>query len=155
MSKPALCSLMPIFFIHFLVMTSLYTCVYTDPHKHRQTSILFHFLRIYTSLLPFLSDFSLSFSLTPPGFIRFSPRNTHEHWAKGTRTHTDTHTLKGKRERRRWIDRGRERASKWTLLFFFCFFCHESSSIRRWQSLTWSNHFFLSAKKKSVVVRFN
>lgn len=51
--------------------------------------------------------------------------------------------------------RERERASKWTLLFFFCFFCHESSSIRRWQSLTWSNHFFLSAKKKSVVVRFN
>lgn len=153
MSKPALCSLMPIFFIHFLVMTSLYTCVYTDPHKHRQTSILFHFLRIYTSLLPFLSDFSLSFSLTPPGFIRFSPRNTHEHWAKGTRTHTDTQR-KAREEEMNW-QRERERASKWTLLFFFCFFCHESSSIRRWQSLTWSNHFFLSAKKKSVVVRFN
>lgn len=150
MSKPALCSLMPIFFIHFLVMTSLYTCVYTDPHKHRQTSILFHFLRIYTSLLPFLSDFSLSFSLTPPGFIRFSPRNTHEHWAKGTRTHTDTQTLKGKRERRRWIDRGRERERQnepyFSSFAFSAMNLHPSVVDRAWLDPTTSS----SVLKKKV-----
>lgn len=131
----------------------------------RPSSYTFH---VHISLLPFLSHLSLSFSLTPPGFIRFSPRNTQELCKTHTHTHTLSHTHTqhrgkgervGERERERERKRGRRVGeSVKTSLTFWSFPVVKSSSIRRGQNLAWSNHFFHSPLKKGrgkKSVRFN